>query len=358
MIKDGEFDTGSGWRDPDTGSGAGRGAGAGDSFRRVMGRIFGDAEHPMGWGVTVGKLFGVRIRLHLALIVYVLAQVAWSIPRDELGVAYLGMLMAALLLVVLLHDLGHVAACRRMGGEADDVLLWPLGGLAPTHPPDGWRPRLLVAMAGPAVNVMIAIGTTIGLMMAGYADTALANPFRISATLALFDSYAVAALWALHYVNLVVLALNLALPMHPLDGATILQTILWKRSGNEHRSAELAAVTGIAVGVGLGVLAIVAERTLLIGVAVFGVLMSVAERQRLRMADEIGGDAWRASLRDDPEDAERPDRAEQREAERAARRQEELDGILAKIARTGMDSLTRRERRLLKEETEARKQRG
>ena len=362
-IKDGEYDTGSGWRDPGMGGGPfGRGGGAGgpgggDSFRRVLGRIFGDAEHPLGWGVTIGRFFGVRVRLHLLLIVYVLGQIAWSIPRDELGVAYMSMLMGALLLVVLMHDLGHVAACRRLGGEADDILLWPLGGLAPTITPGGWRPRLLVALGGPAVNVFIAIGTTIGLFMAGYGDTALINPFRLGNSISLFDGYAVAGLWALHYVNLIVLCVNVLLPMHPMDGGSILHAILWRRTGSEHRAAELTATTGIAIGIALAAVALVSERTLLLGVAVFG--MSWSERQRLRLADEIVGDAWRASLREDPKAKAEPSpaksRAELQAAQREADRQVELDRVLAKIARQGLGSLSRKERRVLRMETEARK---
>ena len=363
-IKGGEFDTGSGWRDQGTGGGSfggmrGRGLGGpggGDSFRRVLGRIFGDAEHPLGWGVTVGRLFGVRVRLHLLLIVYVLGQIAWSIPRDELGVAYMAMLMGGLLVVVLLHDLGHVAMCRRLGGEADDILLWPLGGLAPTVPPDGWKPRLLIALSGPLVNFGIAIGTTIGLIAAGFGDMAMIDPFRLGAAFSQFDRYSIAGLWALHYVNLIVLCMNLLLPMHPFDGGAILQSILWRKTGNERRAAELTATTGIAVGVGLGALALVSERTLLLGVAVFGILMSWSERQRLRLADEVAGDAWRASLRDDSETPAEPSMAQTRSAQQDVDRQTELDRVLDKIAREGLDSLSRKERRALKMETEARKQ--
>lgn len=365
-IKDGQYDTGSGWRDPGMGGGpfgrgggAGGGHGGGDSFRRVLGRIFGDAEHPLGWGVTVGRLFGVRIRLHLLLVVYVLGQIAWSIPREELGVAYMAMLMASLLLVVLMHDLGHVAVCRRLGGEADDVLLWPLGGLAPTIAPGGWKPMLLTALGGPAVNVLIAIGTTIGLFMAGYPDTALINPFRMGNSFSLFDGYALAGLWSLHAVNLIVLLINLLAPMHPMDGGSILRAILWRKTGGERRAAELTATTGIAFGVGLAVLALVSEQTLLLGVAVFGILMSWSERHRLKLVDEVVGDAWRASLREPPTAGDQPapsmSRSALQAAQREADRRVELDRVLAKIARQGMSSLTRKERRVLRLETEARK---
>ncbi|MCB9838112.1 MAG: hypothetical protein H6813_02135 [Phycisphaeraceae bacterium] len=355
-IKDGEYDTGSGWKDPGMGGGFGGGAGGGgpgggDSFRRILGRIFGDAEHPLGWGVTLGRLFGVRIRLHLLLIVYALGQIAWSIPRDELGVAYMAMLMGSMLLVVFLHDMGHVAMCRRLGGEADDALLWPLGGLAPTLAPEGWKPKLLIALAGPMVNVVIAIGTTIGLVVAGREDMARV-PLRLGNSFSLFDGYAIAGLWALHYVNLIVLAANTLLPMRPLDAAEVLHAILWRKSGDEHQSAELTATTGIAVGVGVAALALVAEMTLLLGVAVFGILMSWSARQRLRMVDEVVGEAWRASLR---EETGAGKGASPDAAKLEAQRKAEVDRLLAKIAEGGMDSLTRKERKTLRMETEARK---
>lgn len=360
-IKDGEYDTGSGWKDPGMGGrgpfggGRGDGPGGGDSFRRMLGRIFGDAEHPLGWGVTVGRLFGVRIRLHLLLIIYVLGQIAWSIPRDELGVAYMVMLMGGLLLSVLMHDFGHVAVCRRLGGEADDILLWPLGGLAPTVPPDGWKPMLLVAIGGPLVNLLIAVGTTIGLFVAGVGETALISPFRLGFAFSQFDTYPLAALWALHYVNLLVLGVNVLLPMHPLDAGAGLQAILWRKTGDAHRAAVTAATAGIVVGVALAALALVSERTLLLGVAVFGILMSWAEKQRLSLADEVAGDAWRASLRDD-EAAEAPKpQSELRRAQREADHKAEVDRVLEKIAREGMGSLSKKERKVLQMETEAKK---
>ena len=360
-IKDGEFDTGSGWKDPGMGGGPlggggfGGGQGGGDSFRKILGRIFGDAEHPLGWGVTVGKFLGLRVRLHLLLIVYALGQIAWSIPRDELGAWYMVMLMGGLLLAVLMHDLGHIAMCRKLGGVADESLLWPLGGLAPTLPPEGWKPKLLVALSGPIVNLLIAIGTTIGLFVAGYSEMALIDPFRLGSSFARFDNYPIAALWALHYVNLIVLLMNLLLPMLPLDGGSILQSLIWRKTGSEHRAAELTATTGIAVGIGLAALALVSERTLLFGVAAFGIIMSWSERQRLQLVDEVVGEAWRASLRDESAADPEPPQSEIRRAEQEADRQVELDRVLAKIAKEGLESLTRKEHKVLKMETEARK---
>ncbi len=322
----------------------------GRGFRAMMARIFGDAEHPLSWSIPIGTIVGIRIRIHLLFVIYAVAQVLWSINKEFFGPGYTLITMAVLFGVVLLHEFGHCLACRMVDGDADEILMWPLGGLAMCHPPDHWRAHLITTIGGPAVNVAILPITCVALWAAGRTQTILFNPLDVGAVLFELDSWWLVTLWLIHAVNAIVLAFNVLLPIFPLDGGRILQAILWKRMGRR-QSMDTTTMTGlIAAGV-LGVLALVMDTVLMLGIAIFCALVCWSERQRLQAPETLGGDF---DLLDEEEDAaarEREARRAQRQLEREAREQAEIDQILAKIADSGMESLSPRERRTLKRAT-------
>ena len=148
----------------------------------------------------------------------------------------------ALFLIVMLHEFGHSLACRQVGGTANRIVLWPLGGVAYVSPPQRPGATLWSIAAGPLVNVMfLAIFWVMGITnrMNGWAD-AIPNlhPF----------------LHALSMINLVLLIFNL-LPIYPLDGGQILRSLLWFVLG---RARSLMAATvigfiGVAAIIGLAV---------------------------------------------------------------------------------------------------------
>src|SRR5215470_10298866 len=109
----------------------------------------------------------------------------------------------ALFLIVLLHEYGHALACRQVGGVANQIVLWPLGGVAYVNPPQRPGAALWSIAAGPLVNVvLLPILFVIG-MLSRSLGWARAMP----------NAYAfLHALWA---INLVLLIFNL-LPIYPL----------------------------------------------------------------------------------------------------------------------------------------------
>ncbi len=334
----------------------GRSSGGGD-FRRVLGRIFGDSENPLGWALTIGTVAAIRVRLHLLFIIFVIAQLLTSIARDSLGIGYTAILMGALFVIVLLHEFGHCIACRRVGGEADEILMWPLGGLAMCNPPHEWRAHLVTALGGPAVNVVLLPITSAALALAGLGDEIIFNPLKPTISLAVAASYWTAALWIVHYVNIVILGFNLLAPMFPLDGGRVVQAILWRRMGF-HASMDVACVVGM-VGAGvLIVVGIVGSHLMLAGIGLFSGMICWYERRRLRAADELG-DVVRMSLEQAEREAARrergPSRSQRKRQEREQQEQAELDRILAKIASDGMGSLTAGEKKTLKRATERRR---
>lgn len=143
----------------------------------------------------------------------------------------------SLFVIVLLHEYGHALACRQTGGRAEQILLWPLGGVAYVAPPQRPGAQLWSIAAGPLVNVVLApllFGALIGLSGLGYAE---AQP----------DLYK--WLSTINVINGVLLVLNL-LPVYPLDGGQILRALLWFPLGPV-TSLLVATVVGLLGGLAL-----------------------------------------------------------------------------------------------------------
>src|SRR5271169_4604391 len=148
-------------------------------------------------------------------------SVAWNVAE------YL-----ALFLIVTLHEFGHALACRQVGGAANQIVLWPLGGVAYVDPPPRPGATLWSIAAGPLVNVaLLPILWLLGMVSQslGWA-TAMPN--------------AHAWLHAVLSINLGLLVFNM-LPVYPLDGGQILRSLLWFVMGRA-RSLLVAAIIGFA----------------------------------------------------------------------------------------------------------------
>lgn len=336
---------------------------------RFFARVFENPDNPLGWSVHVFDLAGIAVRLHLFTIIFVAVELLWSIPAGNLGIGFMAIAMASLLVLVLLHEFGHCFACRWIGGSADRVVLLPFGGLALVRPPDHWVGHLAAAAGGPMVNVLILPISSAALSVAGLGGQIVFNPFTpglvlsdpafASATTA--GAWAKYALWWMHYINIVILGFNVLVPAYPMDGGRLLQAGLWARLGYE-RATLIAIYVGFAASMALGVLGIAANRTLLAVIAIFCLWSCWVELRRLRGEEDLGRGEYALGMALGPaEDLEDPWTVRRRLRDQRRREQEqaELDRILARIASEGMSSLTRRERRTLKRATERkRKERG
>jgi len=267
--------------------------------------------------------------------------------------------MAALFTLVLLHEFGHCFACRAVGGDADDILMWPLGGLASCDPPRRWKAHFITTAGGPAVNLAIVPLTCAALALAGHSDAILFNPLAPAAAVGVFASYWLVALWWTHYINILLLLFNVLLPMYPMDGGRLMHALIWRARGRK-RATEIATLVGLVTAGVVAVGAMITENVTLIVIALFGALVCWTERRQLRMGAELA-DPVLGGFDEDDDDfvaAPRgPGKAELKRREREAAEQAEVDRILAKIAAAGMASLSRKEKRTLEEATE-RKRRG
>ena len=137
----------------------------------------------------------------------------------------------ALFLIVLTHEFGHSLACRQVGGRAERIVLWPLGGVAYVDPPPRPGPTLWSIAAGPLVNVVLIPVLWIALR-------ASESGGRIATS---FDLYVF--VHAVFWINVGLLVFNI-LPIYPLDGGQILRSLLWFVMGRA-RSLMVATILGL-----------------------------------------------------------------------------------------------------------------
>lgn len=165
----------------------------------------------------------------------------------------------ALFLIVLMHEFGHALACRQVGGEANLIVLWPLGGVAYVNPP--LRPGAILwsITAGPLVNVVLAPVLGIALALFGASGLAHEMPNAFTFVRAIF------------FINCGLLVFNL-LPVYPLDGGQILQSLLWFIFGRA-RSLMITTVIGFLGGLALIALAIY-SRSVWFGILCLFILMN------------------------------------------------------------------------------------
>ena len=106
------------------------------------------------------RLFGVQVFLHWSWVLVALYEIYNSKNApDAFGQHSLGYHIAvylSLFLIVLIHEFGHALACKSVGGKADRIVLWPLGGLVFVQPPPRPGATLWSIAAGPLVNVVLA----------------------------------------------------------------------------------------------------------------------------------------------------------------------------------------------------------
>ncbi len=333
-------------------------------------------DNPLNWSFGVGELFGIHIRIHLFFVLGA-AFIIFSSFKDAgsgqtlTAAAESVLTVAILFLIVLLHEFGHCWGSRSRGGEADQIMMWPLGGLAsvrPVHTPTAY---LITAAAGPMVNVILCAATALVLIILhGGIGAVPWNPlnlfYPVDPTVDLTDSFQkwLRIVFSLSYM---LLLFNLV-PVYPLDGGRILHSYLWPRKG--YRQATLIATfVGMVGAVAMGLVGFATGATLLVVIAVFGYLTCYNDRRfaKHEMAEdgtsEFGYDfsqgfgAFADSGQQEPGYLEKRRQAkEERKQQRETLRQEEhtraVDEILAKVHTHGMESLTAKEAKILHAETE------
>ncbi len=153
----------------------------------------------------------------------------------------------ALFAIVLMHEFGHALACRQVGGTANRIILWPLGGIAFVNPPPRPGAFLWSIAAGPLVNLVL-----VPVMAAFWILSGAGFPGQPMTNLQLFITI-------LAIMNLSLLIFNL-LPLFPLDGGQIFQALLWFLIGRA-QSLMVVTIIGLVFGLGITLVAVVGAVT-------------------------------------------------------------------------------------------------
>lgn len=283
---------------------------------------------PMSWALPVFRAFGIQVRVHVFFFVVTLGLYLRQVTLKDTIVSpwdVFAFTVLLLFVVILLHEFGHCFGGRAVGGEANEILIWPLGGLAFVDVPHVPRAHLITVAAGPAVNVGLCVLSGVVLLGAGFVPKVnpVSNPYtcemwqyregraysseyalnlykpgtadaaKVSAETfnvavealragkpqAARDAFtaanvewATAPLWVvwlqrLFWLNWVLFLFNM-IPAYPLDGGQLLQGVVWARSGFR-QGIVVAAYCGFVVGLLFVVASIAANETLLMGLGLF-----------------------------------------------------------------------------------------
>jgi len=334
---------------------------------------------PLSWSLNVGRISGIPVRLHMFFLLFAGFQLVYAALQPGFLSPAASFLQAAAFLtvlfgLVLLHELGHCTAATRLGGQAREILLWPLGGLATVDYPPAPRHEFLVTAAGPSVNFVLGTFSAALLLVTGYRP-----PWRPLAAVKSFEGELLFEGWpfwvgTFFAVNLMLVLFNL-LPAFPMDGGRLLRSVLWTRLGYRDATlwavqvAKLTAIGMVLVAVYLGLQDHRVAHTVLLLVGIFVYHSAELERHRVASEGWLAADApWDASAEAESEELEldrplpkaRPKswwrrwlerwrRAREERARRIEREEERLmDELLDQVRKYGYDSLTPAQQRFLK----------
>jgi Zn-dependent protease len=305
---------------------------------------------PMSWSVPVFRAFGIQVKVHLLFFIFTIGMFLRQVGAKDNPVWWVDVLFFTIILlfaIVLLHEFGHCFGARHVGGDAKEVLLWPLGGLAYVDVPHNPKANFITTAAGPGVNVVICVACALGLVAGGFLPNAnpLANPYvsevknyrdrrvhtseyglkvyqpgsndpvpgqvildemvkkserglyervtwkpedadRMAAMMG--GERMIAPSWVTwlnrtFYLSWMLFLFNL-IPAYPLDGGRLLQSVVWAKR-DYRKGVVVAAYTGFGVAVLFLIVSIAANEALFMGLALFMLYEASMALYRLEMDD-------------------------------------------------------------------------
>jgi len=227
--------------------------------------------------LKVGKFFGIDLYIHSTF---------WLLPLFVLfSQASAGHISEALFEVMVLfgvfgcialHEVGHALAARSYGIGTRDITLYPMGGIARLERmPERPLPEIVIALAGPAVNLVIAAGLLGGLLVS---DSLFVRSLSTSEDIgAIFAGKLLVA-------NLFLVGFNL-LPAFPMDGGRVFRAVLGFFGMRRLEATQVAVGVGAVIAIGFGLLGLYAPSIglILVGVVVF--FLGQAELAAVRSQD-------------------------------------------------------------------------
>lgn len=209
------------------------------------------------FNISLGRWFRVPVMLHWS---FVLMWLFIAVINPMMGIAYLGMFF-----IVLLHECGHCLAGQYYGCRIRDIVLYPFGGAASMEVPTKPLQELVVALAGPAVNVAL-----------------------LPVLWPLADLHSILGYLAI--ANTALLVFNLV-PAFPMDGGRVLRATLSWLWGNRLRATEWAVFIGKGFCILFAILAVCSFNFVLLFIAFMIFMAAEGELQIVRRQESGVNDA-------------------------------------------------------------------
>lgn len=248
----------------------------------------------MRWSVKIGRLAGIDVYMHLTfLLLLAFIAVSYYLPRQSVDDAIWGVLfILAVFGTVVLHELGHALAARRFGVETRDITLLPIGGIARlARIPEEPVQELVIAVAGPLVNVVIAAVT--------FAYIAGTGGFTLPDAEAL-QRGDVSPMLAMPFaerfflVNVFLVVFNL-IPAFPMDGGRMLRAVLAMFT-DYAQATNVAALIGQGIAFLFGALGLFGGNPFLLFIALFVWMGAAAEASMAQLRTAISGLSVRRAM--------------------------------------------------------------
>ncbi len=232
----------------------------------------------MKWSWKLGEFAGIKVYMHATFLILIgwVALAHWIRGQSvELMLVGVGFILA-IFSCVLLHEFGHALTAKKYGIKTRDITLLPIGGVARLERmPDEPLQELWVALAGPAVNIVIAAGLFVWLNI-----TNTMEPLsQLSITSGSF-------LERLMLINIFLVAFNM-LPAFPMDGGRVLRALLASRM-NYSRATQIAAAIGQGMAILFGFVGLFINPFLLF-IALFVWIGAAQEASMAQMKSALGG---------------------------------------------------------------------
>lgn len=242
----------------------------------------------MKWSFRIGRFAGIDVYVHVTFLMILgfLGLANWFATRSFASVVDGLLFFLALFLCVVLHEYGHALTARRYGIQTRDITLLPIGGVARLEslPKEPVR-ELWIAIAGPAVNVVIAGLLAIWLSWGDHWQPLA----KLSPTQGHFAERLLAA-------NLMLIFFNL-LPAFPMDGGRVLRAFLAMRM-DYARATNIAATLGQGIALVFGFIGLFINPMLIL-VALFVWIGAGQEADLARMRSSLAGVAVERAMMTD-----------------------------------------------------------
>ena len=322
----------------------------------------------MRWTFPLFRIFGIPVRMHWLLAIMIAGRILHGWTTSGLwGLEWVTVTMVILMISILFHELAHCWMGIRLGGHAERILLWPLGGLASIDHTGRPAEQLKISGIGPISSFVLG-GICVGILFATGAPWSWSHlnpwdswwPMELGYGVSPFLYHVRGFLVHAIRLNMLLGLFNLCIPAYPVDGGQVLFSFLCLKY-DRYRAAQILSAISMPIGLAMGVWGIAQEEFNLILIGGWILIEAFQLRYLIRIGELDSHPAFGNQGREFDYMPERPKKkgwfarwkenrarkAAARESERENAARAKVDEILDKVSREGIGSLSAAEKKIL-----------